>query len=793
MISVPWYNLRLWDDDSDNDGESDSWLAAPSARDVVDLAVSIAATATGNIWVAAALNLADDAVFTAADVSTGFLELDEGAISFGKKAFVSGVTAGTGLGFDALAGALGSFAEEGVCKALLQGVESATNRVVGATVAAVELDQDGELMFNTALYKETLVGRQALRSYLAEVSGNTVGSLLEGNLTGFSSSHSADVQGFSQLAAGFTRAGLEYALTGQTILNLADFSMFGLSANDRLLSGGFLELHIGADQPQFALGSRGADFSPIAIADAAGGWDTWIQSMRIRFYDSSDAWETAESYGGYKSVGTAMRALYSFGDSEGAALYEDLLDGEAELLIGFSDTTGQTNLEGTIRKIQLATLGTREDLNSRLMGGVDLQHEAHRDGLRSDEALQRLETREAVASRAEMLISLERDYRGIIGSDLKNTIDVLMYQAGEETFNKYVDQLWNSDGDFAERVITRRKIGVRRTLLFDVQKYTPGLAATYRWAVSRLGGDPHKDYLLAESQFDSQSRVLQELADSDTIATQLNLLGTVLGTGSWSMSGGNLGKSILGINPLDAPDLLGATSALLNDATIARALFDALGNHSSTAYVSNDVSNVFGLMAKGILEAESLSDMEWYTRATAIYADSKIFSMADAAGIPLEVDNRWEGNERLQAQVVNQMMRNFMFVGEMVFNGITDPEVIRKMYYGGFAKPVSMGNGLTLWENVPGFASRNSGPWEFDKGNQPYRDLQKLIEEVNAYNMTNFALTTYAIDVYNSLSPLTIDVYDDWLETNLYYTSNRNVWSDYDAYYSLVYKELTRH
>jgi hypothetical protein len=449
MLAVPWYNLRMWDDDSDNDGESDGWFEAPSARDAVNLAVSIAASATGNVWVAAALNLADDALFTVADVSSGYLDLDEGIISFGKQALVSAATAGTGVGFDALEGALGAFAEEGVCKALLQGVESATNRVVGATVNSFEIDPDSELMFNTAVYKETLIGRQALRSYLAEFSGTSVGYILEGNVTGFSTGHIEDVQGFSQLAGGLTRASLEYALTGQTILNLADFSMFGLSAKDRTLSGGFLELRIGEDQTQLALGQRGADVSLTALADAAYGMDTWIQSMRIRSYDHFGGWETAEDYQGYDSVGTSMRALYSFSDAEGNALYEDLLRGKTELLVGFSDTAGQTQLVGNTKHIQLATLGDRRNRNSRLRGGVVLQHEAHRDGITSDTFIQQLETRNAVFSHTEMALSIADDYGfAFIENDPALLRDVIASRiakvVGDGFFEEYVDQVYES-------------------------------------------------------------------------------------------------------------------------------------------------------------------------------------------------------------------------------------------------------------------------------------------------------------------------------------------------------------
>ncbi|MBN2552584.1 MAG: hypothetical protein JXB06_07425, partial [Spirochaetales bacterium] len=450
LLCVPWYNLRMWDDDTDNDGEADGWFEAPSARDAVNLAVSIAASATGNVWVAAALNLADDAVFTAADVSSGFVGLEEGVLSFGKQALTSAVTAGTGVGFDALEGALGAFAEEGVCKALLQGAEITTNRVAGATIGAFEFDPQGELMFNAGRYRETLIGRQALRSYLAELSGTAAGSFLEGNLTGFSAEHMEDVMGVSHLAAGLTQASLEYALTGRTLLNLADFSMFGLHANNRVLSGGLIELHIGGDQPRLALGQGGVDLSTTAVADAVSGMQTWIESMRIRGYDRFGTWETAEGYGGYGSVGTSMRSLYSFSDAQGRRLYQDLLDGDTALLVGFAETAGLTQLAGDGLQVHVATLGDARDRNSRLMGGVVLQHEAHRDGVVSDAAVQRLETREAVLAHTDMALKIAGEYGfSFIENDPALLRDVVASRIarvmGEEFYTAYVDQLYESE------------------------------------------------------------------------------------------------------------------------------------------------------------------------------------------------------------------------------------------------------------------------------------------------------------------------------------------------------------
>ena len=449
MLAIPWYNLRMWDDDADNDGEADGWLEAPSARSAVDLVVSIAATATGNVWVAAAVNLIDDAAFTMADVSSGYVDLEEGVLSFGKQALIGMASVGTGVSFDALDGALGAFAEGGVCKTLLQGVESATNRVVGATVNAVDFDSQGQLMFDTAQYRETLIGQQALRGYLAEVSGFAVGNIIEGNLTGFSSTHIRDMQSISRLAGGLTQAGMEYALTGQTILNLADFSMFGLEANHRTLSGGLLELHLGGEQPRIGLGQQGADIGLTALIDAASGFDTWIESLRIRRYDLLGDWETAGDYKDYRSVGTSMRSLFSYGDIEGQELYEELLGGQTQLLIGFTNAKGQTELLNDVKQVHVATLGDRWDRSSRLTSGVVLQHEAHRDGLTEDALAQQLETRSAVRSHTDMALKIAGDYGfSFIEADRALLQDVVASQLAEaigpEFFSTYVANVYDS-------------------------------------------------------------------------------------------------------------------------------------------------------------------------------------------------------------------------------------------------------------------------------------------------------------------------------------------------------------
>ena len=74
--------------------------------------------------------------------------------------------------------------------------------------------------------------------------------------------------------------------------------------------------------------------------------------------------------------------------------------------------------------------------------------------------------------------------------------------------------------------------------------------------------------------------MLLNLTDADAVATQWNIVGARMRTASRAMNGGDLGKSILGINPSDAPGLLGAT--------ITAALFDTLQPQNNRKYSSDE-------------------------------------------------------------------------------------------------------------------------------------------------------------------------------------------------------------
>jgi hypothetical protein len=135
------YDKPLWDDRAGLWGMN---YEAPTLRQVVDVGVSIAALATGNVWLAAAVNLADEAVFGLADVAGGYKSWTEVGVEFGKKALVGVGTAAIGGAFngftpEATGGLAGTLPGSGfgsvVGRTLLTGLQSfTTNAFSGAII-----------------------------------------------------------------------------------------------------------------------------------------------------------------------------------------------------------------------------------------------------------------------------------------------------------------------------------------------------------------------------------------------------------------------------------------------------------------------------------------------------------------------------------------------------------------------------------------------------------------------------------------------------------------------------------
>ena len=99
---------------------------------------------------------------------------------------------------------------------------------------------------------------------------------------------------------------------------------------------------------------------------------------------------------------------------------------------------------------------TREE---QLKLGITLGHEAYRDGVKGDELTQKIETRNAVAGHTDMMTRMLGDsmyavtLSGIIAGDRNLQLDLIARSLGDDVFNDYVDNCYDSSADYW-RVVT---------------------------------------------------------------------------------------------------------------------------------------------------------------------------------------------------------------------------------------------------------------------------------------------------------------------------------------------------
>jgi hypothetical protein len=270
-FDIAWYSRKLWDDDQDNDGKSDGWFGAPTVRSLTNLAVSITATATGNPWAATALNLLDDAAFTAMDVSGGRMGLGEGLLSLGKQAGVSALSQGLNLAavkWDAAAefgkGFSGSVFEIGTDVGIT-GAQTLGTIYGSAAIDALNLGKKGLTLdmwndIGARLAVDTV--RTAVENGIGEWNLKTQRGMELSN-TVFKVEA---MKSLNHLMGGIAGSALEYGIMGGTKLNVLNANLFGGT-----VSGGMLELNLGGSSPVFEIGQGGVDVSYKQMASAIQG------------------------------------------------------------------------------------------------------------------------------------------------------------------------------------------------------------------------------------------------------------------------------------------------------------------------------------------------------------------------------------------------------------------------------------------------------------------------------------------------------------------------------------------
>ncbi len=411
-LDQPWYSQKLWDDDKDNDGDSDGLFGAPSVRSIGNIAMTIVA-GTGPL--AFAINMIDDAAFTAMDIGSGITDWDDGMMSLGKQTAVGAVTQGIGSKYDKFK------SDSFLATTGAAGIKTASTNLATTAINSFDLSSGG-LYFNTNSFennwKSDLYGKGAVSGYISSM--GTAG--LNSTLTGFYGEELKNGKALSSSIAGSAASIYEYNALGSTTLNVLNTTdILSFLGADNLIDDyggvGLLEMGVGDGGSLFNFGTEGQNVSTSQIASAYQGINTYYQNAKISLSQKENIAEAK----------VAMRALYSRGgtDEEAMKLYTNLLSGKDNLKVG---STGGETAETTLnnnggRTIRVASTGN--NMMSRLRLGTVLGHEAHRDGEDSGQEVQESETVKAVYNHTGMALDMENDYSGLIASDKSLLKDVI--------------------------------------------------------------------------------------------------------------------------------------------------------------------------------------------------------------------------------------------------------------------------------------------------------------------------------------------------------------------------------
>jgi len=180
-LAKPVYDKKLWDDDG-------SFIQPPTIRDVIDIAVTVAVSATGFGAIAgAALNLVDDLVFAGLDIAGGYKSAADVGNMLAQKALTSAVSVGIGSGLEVLGNTnfvqgianSGTFGKIGVDVGMA-GLGSILNTTASNTIQAIDFTKLGTSdWFNTNQFTSSMTSASTWGSLASAMVGAGVTSGIE--------------------------------------------------------------------------------------------------------------------------------------------------------------------------------------------------------------------------------------------------------------------------------------------------------------------------------------------------------------------------------------------------------------------------------------------------------------------------------------------------------------------------------------------------------------------------------------------------------------------------------------
>ena len=439
QLSMPVYDKKLW--------LSDSFFEPPTIRSVASLVCDIAGSATGQSWW---LGILDDALFASLDIVVEDKDVGEVATEFGKAALTNTISVGLGAasnGLSSLAGNISNTAAKVATQAAISASSAYISQVSNSYINALSYSAENGWSMDWDNANNSWFSNDTLAATLgAGISTGISTGLNEFNLGvnnsnvhGFNSNQIDSIKNLNNLAGGLASSGVSFAFTGNATFNILNLTDFGSRIN-----GGLLEFTVGKDGVSSKIGNGGTNISYSTIKSSISGASSLHKNSQIN------------KTGYDKQTKDALRSQWGFGDKTAKKQLEEIIKGDIILKLDADGSEVAQSINENGQKIIHINSSQNEGFIDL---GLTLQHEAHRDGIISDEQSQYIETVNAVAGHTKMALAMTKDslytkdMLNHISSDtnLQNDINAYLYAAytgNTGLFAGYVGANYDTSADY---------------------------------------------------------------------------------------------------------------------------------------------------------------------------------------------------------------------------------------------------------------------------------------------------------------------------------------------------------
>ena len=439
QLSMPVYDKKLW--------LSDSFFEPPTIRSVASLVCDIAGSATGQSWW---LGILDDALFASLDIVVEDKDVGEVATEFGKAALTNTISVGLGAasnGLSSLAGNISNTAAKVATQAAISASSAYISQVSNSYINSLSYSAENGWSMDWDNANNSWFSNDTLAATLgAGISTGISTGLNEFNLGvnnskvhGFNSNQIDSIKNLNNLAGGLASSAVSFAFTGNATFNILNLTDFGTRIN-----GGLLELTVGKDGISSKIGNGGTNISYSTIKSSISGASSLHKNSQINNTEYD------------KQTKDALRSQWGFGDKTAKKQLEEIIKGDTILKLDADGSEVAQSINENGQKIIHINSSQNEGFIDL---GLTLQHEAHRDGIISDEQGQYIETVNAVAGHTKMALAMAndklytKDMLNHISSDtnLQNDINAYMYASytgNAGLFADYVNAAYDSSADY---------------------------------------------------------------------------------------------------------------------------------------------------------------------------------------------------------------------------------------------------------------------------------------------------------------------------------------------------------